>query len=324
MKAAVYTRYGPPEVVQIKEVEKPTPKDNEVLVKVHATSLNRTDCGFRKPDYPFIIKLTNGFSKPKRVTLGSEFAGEIEAIGKNIKLFKKGDKVFGLTGDKFGAHAEYLCIPEEDSIALKPSNMNFEEAAAVCDGLMLAFSYIKKINLQKGQKILINGASGSIGSAAVQLAKYYEAEVTAVCNTRNSELVKSLGAGQVIDYTKDNFIQHDQTYDFIFDAVGKSSFFKCKNLLKKGGIYFSADLGFMAQNPFLALVTKTIGSKKVIFPLPKAGKEDISFFKELIETGKYKAIIDRQYPFEQIVEAYRYVELGQKSGNVVITVAYNN
>jgi NADPH:quinone reductase-like Zn-dependent oxidoreductase len=324
MKAAVYTKYGLPEVVQIIEIQKPVPNDNEVLVKVHATSLNRTDCGFRKPEYPFIIKLINGFSKPKRAVLGSEFAGEIESVGNNVSLFKKGDQVFGLTGDKFGAHAEYLSIPEDASITLKPSNMNYEEAAAVCDGLMLAFSYLKRTRLKKGQRILVNGASGSIGIAGVQLAKYYEAYVTAVTNTKNLKLAKSLGADEVIDYTKEDFTKSGQTYDFIFDAVGKSSFFRCKKLLRKDGVYFSTDLGFLAQNPLLAIFTKISGSRKVIFPMPRAGKEDITFFKELIEAGKYKAIIDRQYPLEQIVEAYRYVDLGQKTGNVVISVTDQN
>jgi len=324
MKAIVYTKYGPPEVLQLKEVEKPVPKDNEVLIKIYTTTVNRTDCGFRKPEYPLIIRLTNGLFKPKRKILGSELAGEIVSIGKNVKTFKNGDQVFGLTGNNFGAHAEYICLPDEASIVTKPVNMNYEEAAAVCDGLMLAFNYIRKANLQKGQKILIYGASGSIGTAAVQLAKYYGAKVTAVCNTKNLELVKSLGADEIIDYTKDDFTKISKTFDVVFDAVGKSSFFRCKNLIKKGGIYFSTDLGFLVQNLFLALWTSIFRSmpsgKKVLFPIPKVTKEDISFFKELIEAGKYKAVIDRRYTLEQIVEAYRYVETEQKTGNVVITV----
>src|SRR4030065_36391 len=248
MKAIVYTKYGPPDVLQLKEVEKPTPKDNEVLIKVHATTVNRTDCGFRKPEYPLIIRLLNGVFKPKRTILGSELAGEVEAAGKGVKLFKKGDQVLGLTVNKFGAHAEYICLPEEASIVTKPANMNYEEAAAVCDGAMLAFTFIRKISLQKGDKILIYGASGSIGTAAVQLAKYYGAQVTAVCNTKNLELVKSLGADEVIDYTKDDFTKIGQTYKIVFDAVGKASFFRCKNLIDKGGFYFSTELGFLGQN----------------------------------------------------------------------------
>jgi NADPH:quinone reductase-like Zn-dependent oxidoreductase len=319
MKAAVYTKYGPPDVVQIKEVEKPTPKDNEVLIKLQATTVSRTDCGFRKPEYPLIIRLVNGVFKPKRKILGSELAGEVEAVGKGVRLFKAGDPVFGLTG-KFGAHAEYVCLPEEASIVTKPANMSYEEAAAICDGAMLAFTYIRKTNLQKGDKILIYGASGSIGTAAVQLAKYYGAQVTAVCNTKNLELVRSLGADEVIDYTKDDFAKIGQTYKVVFDAVGKASFFRCKNLIKKGGFYFSTDLGFLAQNLFLVLWTGIFGRRKVMFPIPKDRKEDVAFFKELIEAGRYKAVIDRRYPLEQIVEAYRYVETGQKTGNVVITV----
>jgi NADPH:quinone reductase-like Zn-dependent oxidoreductase len=320
MKGVVYTKYGPPDVLQLAEVEKPTPKDNEVLINVHATTVNRTDCGFRRPEYPLIIRLTNGLFTPKRKILGSEFAGEVEAVGADVKSFKNGDQVFGLTGDKFGAHAEYICLPEEASFITKPSNMNYEEAAAVCDGLMLAYNYLRTIRLEKGMKVLINGASGSIGTAGVQLAKYFGAEVTAVCKTESLERVKALGADTLIDYRKDDFTKSSETYDVVFDAVGKSSFFLCKHLIKEGGVYFSTDLGFLVQNPFLALWTKAFGSKKVIFPLPKSSKEDLNFFKEIIESGKYKAVIDRRYPLEQIVEAHRYVESGEKIGNVVITV----
>jgi NADPH:quinone reductase-like Zn-dependent oxidoreductase len=332
MKAIVYTKYGSPDVLQIKEIEKPVPKNNEVLIKIHAATVNRTDCGFRKPEYRLIIGFVNGFFKPKRKILGNEFAGEVEAAGRDVTLFKKGDKVFGLTGGNFGAHAEYICLPEEAAITSKPVNMNYEEAAAVCDGLMLAYNYIRKINFKNDPampgsrtKILIYGASGSIGTAAVQLAVYFGAEVTAVCNTKNLELVKSFGAGEVIDYTKYDFTKNGQTYDVIFDAVGKSSFFRCKKILKKGGIYFSSDLGFLAQVPFLALWTSVFGSlpsgRKVLFPIPKESRKDMEFFKELIEAGKYKAVIDRKYPLEQIAEAYRYVETEQKTGNVVITLA---
>jgi NADPH:quinone reductase-like Zn-dependent oxidoreductase len=260
LKAITYTKYGPPEVLQLKEVEKPTPKENEVLIKIYATTVNRTDCGFRKPEYRAIIGFINGFIKPKRKILGSELAGEVEAVGKDVKTFKKGDQVFGLTGDNFGAHAEYICLAEDASVVTKPANMNYEEAAAVCDGLMLAYNYLGKINLQKGNKILIYGASGSIGIAAVQLAKYFGAGVTAVCNTKNLELVKSIGADEVIDYTKTDFTKIGQTFDVVFDAVGKSSFFRCRNLLKKGGIYFSTDFGFLGQNIFLTLWTSIFGA----------------------------------------------------------------
>lgn len=322
MKAAVYTKYGQPEVVQLKDVEKPNPKENEVLVKVFATTVNRTDCGFRKPEFPIIIRPIHGLFKPKKQILGSEFSGEIEAVGKNVKSFKVGDKVFGLTANNFGAHAEYLCIREEHAISTMPVNANYEEAAAVCDGVMLALNYLKVIDIKPGKKILINGASGSIGTATVQLAKYYGTEVTAVCNTKNIEIVKSLGANYVIDYTKEDFTKLGQTFDFVFDTVGKASLFQCRNILKKGGIYFSSDLGFLAQNPLLALTKIKIGGMKVVFPIPKESKEDVIFIKKLMEEGKYKAVIDRIYPLEQIVEAYRYVETGQKTGNVVITVTY--
>jgi NADPH:quinone reductase-like Zn-dependent oxidoreductase len=327
MKAIVHTKYGPPEVLQLKEVLKPVPKDNEVLIKIHATTVNRTDCGFRKPEYPVIIRLVNGLFKPKKTILGSELAGAIEAIGKDVKTFIPGDQVFGLCTLNFGAHAEYISLPETGSIAIKPANISYNEAAAVCDGLNLAITYIRKIDFTNKRKILINGASGSIGSACVQLAKYYGAEITAVCDTKNLETVKLLGADEVIDYTKEDFTKNGKLYDVVIDAVGKSSFFRCKKILKPGGVYFSTELGFLAQNVFLALLTPIFNilpgwhkAKIVKFPIPKDNKEDIIFFKELIEAGKYKAVIDRIYTLENIVEATKFVETGQKIGNVVITV----
>jgi NADPH:quinone reductase-like Zn-dependent oxidoreductase len=302
MKAVVYTKYGPPEVLQLKEVPKPSPKANEVLIKIHATTVNRTDCGFRKPEYPVIIRLINGLFKPKKTILGSELAGEIEAIGIDVKAFKPGDQVFGLSALNFGAHAEYICLPETGSITTKPANISYNEAAAVCDGLNLAITYIRKIDFTNQREILINGASGSIGSACVQLARYYGAEITAVCDTRNLVIVKMLGADEVIDYTKEDFTKNGKLYDVVIDAVGKSSFFRCKRILKPGGVYFSTDLGFLAQNIFLPLLTPIFNimtgrqtGKKVKFPIPKDSKEDIVFFKELIEAGRYKAVIDRSY-----------------------------
>ena len=327
MKAVVYTKYGPPDVLKLTEVEKPVPKHNEVSIKIIATTVNRTDCGFRKPEYPVIIRLTNGLFKPKKQILGSEIAGVVDEVGRDVKLFKKGDEVFGLTGNNFGAHAEYICLPEDGAVVTKPANMSFEEAAAVCDGLMLAYNYIKEIKDPAGKKILIYGASGSIGTAAVQLSKYFGLEVTAVCNTKNLELVKSLGADEVIDYAKDDFTKINQTFDVVFDAVGKVSFFRCRNLIRKGGVYFSSDLGFLAHIPFFAFWTSIFGAmpcgKKVLFPLPKVKKEDVKLFKEIIEAGKYKAVIDRRYKLEEIVEAYKYVETEQKTGNVVITIVHN-
>ncbi len=319
MRASVNTKYGPPQVLQLKEVEKPIPKDNEVLIKIHATTVNRTDCGFRNPEY-LIVRLISGIFKPKKNILGSELAGEVEAIGAAVKTFKPGDQVFGLSTFNFGTHAEYICVAEKKAITLKPVNMSYNEAAAVCDGAFLAFAIIKKLDFKKNLHILVNGASGSIGSASVQLAKYYGAEVTAVCNTKNMELVKSLGADFVIDYTKEDFTQTGKVYDVVMDMVGKSSFFRCKKILKPGGLYISSELGYLSQNVFLALLTPLFGGKKVRFPIPVDRKEDILFFKELIEAGKYKAVIDSVYRLEEIIEATTYVETGEKTGNVVINM----
>jgi len=319
MLASVYTQYGPPEVLQLKDVPKPIPKNNEVLVKIHATTVNRTDTGFRVAEY-FAVRIVGGLFKPKKTILGSEFAGRVESIGKDVTLFKPGDPVFGLSAYVFGTHAEYVCVPENKSIAIKPTNMSFEEAAAVSDGLILGINYIRKIDFKNKPKILINGASGSIGSACVQLAHHYGAEITAVCNTKNLSLVKSLGADEVIDYTQQDFTNIGKLYDVVLDAVGKSTFFKCKKILKPGGVYFSTELGPGWQNVFLPLITPLLGSKRVKFPIPTDSKEDILLFKELIEAGKYKAVIDRTYPLKQIMEATRYVETGQKTGNVVIKV----
>lgn len=319
MKAIVYSKYGSPDVLQQMEVPKPIPKDNEVLVKVHATTLNRTDCGFRRPDY-FIIRLFNGFFEPKVKILGSEFSGTVETVGSKVSTFKVGDEVFGLSTGKFGAHAEYFCVSESRSIAIKPDNFSLEEAAAVCDGLMLANGYLKDLDYSKPQKILIYGASGSIGTAGVQYAKYLGAKVTAVCNTKNVELVRSLGADEVIDYTKNDFTLAGNDFDYVFDAVGKSSFFKCRKLLKPKGVYVSTEFGYLAQNLFLTLLTPIFGGKRVKFPIATDKKGDILFFKKLIESGKYRAIIDRRYPLSEIIEATKYVETGEKTGNVVINV----
>ena len=320
MKASIFTQYGAPNVLQIKVVTKPIPKDNEVLVKIHATTVNRTDCGFRSAEY-FIVRLMNGLFSPKKQILGTEFAGEVESIGNKVTCFKVGDQVFGLNTFKFSTHAEYVCVPEHKSIALKPNNMSYEEAAAVCDGLMLAINYVGKIDFKTNPKILINGTSGSIGSAALQLAKYFGAKhITAVCNTKNIDLMKSLGADEVIDYTKEDFTKCNQIFDVVLDAVGKSTFFKCKPILKKGGVYYSSELGPNGQNILLTLTTPFFSSRKVKFPIPTDSKKDIEFFKKIIEEGKYKAIIDKTYPLSQIMEATTYVETGEKTGNVVIKI----
>lgn len=319
MRASVNTIYGPPEVLKLQEIDKPTAKDDEVLVKIYATTVNRTDCGFRKSEY-LIIRLIFGLFKPKHTVLGSEFAGKVEAIGKNVSQFKVNDDVFGLSTYTFGTHAEYICIKETNSIANMPVNMSYNEAAAVCDGLMLGMNLIRKINFKDKPKVLINGASGSIGTACVQLAHFYGAEVSAVCKTDYIESVKALGAAHMIDYTLDDFTKSTAQYDVVIDAVGKSSFFKCKKILKPKGIYFSTELGYLSQNIFLALITPLLGGKKVKFPIPTDNKESILFFKKLIEKGNYKAVIDKVYPLDQIVAATKYVETGEKIGNVVITV----
>lgn len=320
MKASVYSKYGLPSVLQIKEVAKPTPKENEVLVKVYATTVNRTDTAFRKPDH-FINRLVNGLFTPKKQILGSEFSGEVEFIGAQVKNFKVGDQVFGINTMAFGAHAEYVCVSENKSIAIKPSNMSHSEAAAVCEGFIYANNYLKCINFKDSPTILINGATGSIGTAALQLAKFYGAKyITATCNTKNIELIKSLGADEVIDFTEKNFTQSSNQYDVILDAVGKSTFFKCKKVLKKGGVYFSSELGPYSQNIWLALFTPLFSNRRVKFPIPSDSKKDIEFLKDIIEKGHYKAIIDKIYPLSQIIEATSYVESGQKTGNVVISI----
>jgi NADPH:quinone reductase-like Zn-dependent oxidoreductase len=322
MKAVVYDRYGPPDVLRLEEVERPVPKDDEVLIKVHAAAVNRTDSGLRSAEY-FISRFLTGLLRPKRKIPGTELAGEVEAVGAAVTEFKVGDHVFGVSSSAAGAHAEFVCLPESAPLAHKPTGMTFDEAAAVCDGAILALSYLRRLDLQKRQKILIYGASGSIGTAGVQLAKYFDADVTAVCNTKNVELVASLGADRVLDYTQQDFTKNRETYDFVFDAVGKLSFKRCSGSLKPGGMYGSTDLGPYWQNPFLALWTSRIGDKKVLFPIPRYTKKDVLFVKELLEAGKYRAVIDRRYRFEDVVEANRYVEAGQKAGNVVLTVSHD-
>jgi len=317
MQACIHTRYGQPEVLQLVEVPKPTPKDKEVLIKIYATTVNRTDCGFRSAQY-FVSRFFSGLFKPKNQILGNEFAGVIEAIGKDVKSFKTGDKVFGYNDTKFGAHAEYMTMAENETITTMPTNITYEEAAAITEGGHYALCDIRAAKVKAGQNVLVYGASGGIGSAAVQLLKYFGARVTAVCGTKNVELLKSLGADEVIDYTSQDFTKTSQTFDFIFDAVGKSSFGKCKPLLSKNGIYISTELGKNSENIFLALTTPILSGRKVLFPIPTISKEDVIFLKELVEAGKYKPVIDRTYTLDQIVEATKYVETGQKTGNVVI------
>jgi NADPH:quinone reductase-like Zn-dependent oxidoreductase len=319
MKASVYNQYGAPDVLHFENLPIPIPKANEILVRVYATTVNRTDCGFRKSEY-LITRLFSGIFKPHLRVLGNEFSGMVEKVGAQVKSYKKGDRIFGLNTMKFGTHAEFVCLKETGSFTTMLDHATFAEAAAVCDGMMLASNFMKKIDFKKQKHILVNGASGSIGTAALQLAKYYGANVTAVCKTERIELVKSLGADKVIDYKKEDFTKGNEQYDVILDSVGKSTFFKCKKILKPGGIYISSELGPYWQNIWLALITPILGGKKVLFPIPTDSKEQTELYKEILATGKYTAVIDKVYPFEKIKEATEYVETGEKTGNVVIEI----
>lgn len=319
MKAWTHTVYGPPEVLKIKEVPRPIPKDNEVLIKIHTTTVNRTDCGLRSAEY-IISRFFTGLLKPKYQIQGNEFAGIIDAIGKNITRFAVGDKVFGYNETTFGAHAQYMTIAETAAIATIPEGFTFEQAAPLLEGSHYALCDIRAAKVESGQNVLVYGATGAIGSAAVQLLKHFGTRVTAVCNTKNIELVKSLGADEVIDYTQQDFTKTNQKFNFIFDAVGKSSFGQCKPLLKPKGIYISTELGKNGENIWLALLTQLGGGKKLLFPLPTITTEDVQLIKALAQTGKFKPVIDRTYKFEELVEATRYVETGQKTGNVVINL----
>ncbi len=320
MKAIVYEQYGPPNVLQLQEVEKPTPKDNEVLIKIHATTVTAADCLMRRGE-PTWGRLILGLRKPrKRFQIpGTELAGEIEAVGNNVRRFKPGDQVYGFTGFGASAYAQYTCMPKKGSLALKPTNKSYEEAAAAVDGASTAYFFLKeKAAIQSGQKVLIIGASGSIGTYAVQLARYFGAEVTGVCSTRNIDLVASLGAHKVIDYTKEDFTQRGKTYDIIFDTVTKSSFSQCKSSLTENGRYLPTT-GLI--NSLLVRWTSITGGKRVVSGMSIEKNEALAFLKELIETEKLKIIIDRRYPLAQIAEAHRFVDTGHKRGNVVITVA---
>ena len=327
MKAIVWTKYGPPDVLQLKEVEKPTPKDNEVLIRIVATTVTAGDCELRSLKLPIYFRLPMriyvGFSKPKKITIiGQELAGEIEAVGKDVKLFRNGDQVFAATGLGFGAYAEYICLPEDGVMAIKPANMTYEEAAAVPTGGLEALHFLRKGNIQSGQKVLIIGAGGSIGTFAVQLARYFGAEVTGVDSAGKLEMLRSIGADQVIDYTQEDFTKNGQTYDVIFDVMGKGSFSGSIRSLKQNGRYLLGNPGLSQM--FLGLWTSIISSKKVIIGAANQKTEDLIFIKKLIEAGTIKPVIDRRYPLAQIAEAHRYVETGNKKGNIVITVEHTN
>ncbi len=324
MKAIVYEKYGPPDVLKLEEVEKPTPKEDEVLIKVFATTVTKYDCWARSstapPGFWLPSRIASGIRKPKQTILGTDFAGEIESVGKAVKRFKNGDQVYGFSAN-LGAHAEYICLSEE-AVAVKPANMTYEEAAAVVQGGLTALYFLRKGNIQSGQKVLIFGASGGVGSFAVQLAKYFGAEVTGVCSTPKLEMVKSLGADKVIDYTKEDFTKNAQTYDIIFDTVGKTSVSRSIRSLKENGFYIFATFGLSMLVKVFWLLRKS--SKKAIIGVLEEGSEDLIFLKELIEVGKIKPIIDRRYPLVQAAEAHRYVETGHKKGSVVITVEHSN
>jgi NADPH:quinone reductase-like Zn-dependent oxidoreductase len=329
MKAIIHTRFGPPDELRLKEIEKPTPRDNEVLIKIHATTVTSTDCNVRNYTFvPGVFQIPArlfmfGVFKPRISILGIDLAGEIETVGKDVERFKEGDQVFGTPGMTFGAHAEYICVPEDGVLAIKPANLTWVEAAPIFLGASTALFYLRdKGNIQVGHKILIYGASGAVGTYAVQLAKYFRAEVTGVCSTPNLEMVKSLGADKVIDYTRENYTESGETYDLILDTVGKTSFSRCKKSLKQKGIFLpvSMDLTELIQ----IIWTSMRDGKKVKGGVAGESVEDLEFFKELIEAGKLKPVIDRRYPLEQTAEAFRYVEKGHKKGNVVITLEHNS
>lgn len=305
MRAVVFDRYGPPDVLRLADVERPLPKEDEVLVKVHASTVTRTDAGLRSAEY-FVSRIFTRLLRPKQKILGVEMAGAVEAVGPGVTEFSVGDRVFGAPG--LGAHAEFVCM---------------RESAPLCDGAILALACLRAGGLQEGQSILIYGASGAVGTAAVQLAKHWGARLTAVCDTKNVDLARSLGADEVIDYTQEDFTQSDRTYDVVFDAVGKTSFRRCRRLIKPGGSYVETDLGFMWHVPALVLLTRWVGNKRVKLGITRYAKEDVLHLKDLAEAGRYRAVIDRTYPLEDVVEATRYVETGQKTGNVVLTITAN-
>jgi NADPH:quinone reductase-like Zn-dependent oxidoreductase len=327
MKAIVYTKYGPPDVLKLKEVEKPIPKNNELLIKIHAVTVNTGDCEMRRIEIPnliwFLVRIYFGLIKPRKKILGAYLAGEIEAIGKDVKRFKKGDQVFAVSGARFGAYAEYICLPSTYAMALKPVNITYEEAATIPLGGLNALHYLRKGKIKSGQKVLINGAGGSFGTFAVQLAKYFGAEVTGVDSKEKLDMLRSIGADHVIDYTQEDFTKNGETYDVIFNVVSKSSFSRNIKSLKKNGYYLLVNPAGLSQIA-RGLWTSIVSSKKVVFEFASEKTEDLVYLKKLIEDGNLKSVIDRCYPLEQAAEAHRYVEKGNKKGNVVITFEHNN
>ncbi len=316
MRAAVNTRYGPPEVVEIREIPRPEPGPGEVLIRVHASTVSRSDSGLRRP-HPWFIRFVTGILRPKHTILGMDFAGEVEAVGEGVRTFAPADRVFGMTPGGYGGHAAYLCVSERGEIATMPAGLRYEEAV-VGEGALYADSNLRVVGVRPGQKILVYGASGAIGTAAVQLAKIYGAEVTAVVATRHVELAKSLGADRVVDFTAGDFTQIGETFDLVFDAVGKTTYFRCRRLLKAEGVFAATDLGPWAQNIFLQIWTSITRSRRVVIGLPKSSQAFVEWLGARIEAGQFRAVIDREYPLDAIVDAYRYVETGEKTGIVVL------
>lgn len=317
MKAAIRFQYGPPTILRIQEFPQPVPKPGEILIKVHATTVNRTDCAVLT-GWPLAIRAFTGLFQPKIPITGTDFAGQVEAVGQGVKAFKVGDRVWGFDDNGLGSHAQYLCIAEDKSVLKVPNHFSYAEAAASAEGAHYAVNFLNKIEVKADQNVLVNGATGGIGSALIQLLKAMGIRVTAVCATPHVGTIKSLGADRVIDYTAEDFTQWDEQFDFVLDAVGKSTFFKCKRILKPKGIYISSELGPGWQNIFLALFTPLFGGKKVIFPVPMGIKKSMAKIMELSHQGQFRPLIDRTYPLEKIADAFEYVATGQKIGNVII------
>lgn len=319
MKAAFRRSYGSPKTIRVETTERPAPKENEVLIRVYATTVNRTDCA-NLTAKPFIMRFFLGFFKPRKITLGTDFAGEVVAIGTKIQSFQVNDRVFGFTDLGVESQAEYMVLEPNNNLLTIPEQIEYKQAAASLEGAHYAYTFIHKTAIQPGQRILINGATGAIGSALLQFVKTFDVHVTATCDTKNTELIRSLGADKVYDYLTEDFTQDNEKYDFVFDAVGKSTFGKCKSLLKKQGVYISSELGPYSQNIFLALASPLLGGKKVIFPIPHSLTQTLPYIKSMLENGKFKPVIDREYPLKAIAEAYDYVISGKKTGNVIINI----
>ncbi len=319
MKAAVHTRFGPPDVIQIRDIEKPSPGDKELLIRVYAATFNRTDCA-NVSAKPWFMRFTQGLTKPKNPISGTDFAGIIETVGKDVTEFKPGDRVFGFDDSGLQSHAEYMTYSADNAVAVMPANVSFADAAASLEGAHYAYNFITKVTLQKGQRAMVNGATGAIGSAMVQLLKYYGLEIAATCSADHTEMVKNLGAGMVVDYTRDDFTQIDERFDYVFDCVGKSTFGKCKNILKEKGIYISSEMGPYAQNMYLPLITAITGGRKIKTPIPFNRMRTVRLMKKLVEEGHFKAVIEKTYPLDETANAYKHAASGKKIGNLVIQI----